>query len=537
MKTTSYLSVLKRAFAIIKSHKGKILFGILLSLSGTVFSLCSSYTLRILIDDILIQKRIEWLWPIQFIFIAFVLLDCTFDVLRTFLFNTIAKKSLQDIRSKLFEKILHVKYSLVKQLNIADLINKIQYGVDGVASILTGGIPLIFSSVITIVMTLSLMAYIDWRLTLISLPIYPLLILANKFLNGKLSQAYRTDYRNRSDVSTDVEQVVKCIDTIRTHNLHNKLTREFETHVQSLQGTSVYIQILYVLMRKMSWTFIMVPYQAILYGIGGMWFIKNGNPTIGTLLLFANFTNFLIQPVMTMINIGQDIARARSGFEQIDEVMSMQEDAERSISPCKTANAVVEVENLTFRYDDAENNILQNLTATIQPCKTTVLWGPSGSGKSTLLKIIAQLLQPSHRDSVRCSTEVVYFPQNPVLFNKTVRENFLLVNEQMTEKRMWELLEMTGLKERLTETEEGLDFTIKNTEQFSGGEHRRLCLAVFLATDKAVLLLDEPTASLDKENAQMIADVITALSKTNLTVVVSTHDELLKERGNVIIAL
>ena len=218
MKTTSYLSVLKRAFAIIKSHKGKILFGILLSLIGTVFSLCSSYTLRILIDDILIQKRIEWLWPIQFIFIAFVLLDCTFDVLRTFLFNTIAKKSLQDIRSKLFEKILHVKYSLVKQLNIADLINKIQYGVDGVASILTGGIPLIFSSVITIVMTLSLMAYIDWRLTLISLPIYPLLILANKFLNGKLSQAYRTDYRNRSDVSTDVEQVVKCIDTIRTHN-------------------------------------------------------------------------------------------------------------------------------------------------------------------------------------------------------------------------------------------------------------------------------------------------------------------------------
>lgn len=138
--------------------------------------------------------------------------------------------------------------------------------------------------------------------------------------------------------------------------------------------------------------------------------------------------------------------------------------------------------------------------------------GESGSGKSTVLKILSGLLQTNDGSSFHRSEAAAYFPQNPVLFNKTLKENFKLVNKNITENEIWDLLETVGLKNRIQETNDRLDMEITNSENtFSGGEHRRLCLAVFLASNANIFLFDEPTASLDKNNAEAIFTVLNTI--------------------------
>ena len=134
------LHILKRSFGLIKGHKIKLFLGICLSFVSSFFGIGSGYTLKFLIDEVLLNKRVQWLWPIQFVFIGFVLADCFFDVLKTAIFNSVAAVSLKKIRITLFKKILNLKYTVIKKLNIANTINQIQYGVDSISGILGGGI-------------------------------------------------------------------------------------------------------------------------------------------------------------------------------------------------------------------------------------------------------------------------------------------------------------------------------------------------------------------------------------------------------------
>ena len=211
------------------------------------------------------------------------------------------------------------------------------------------------------------------------------------------------------------------------------------------------------------------------------------------------------------MNINQSIADAQAGLAEVDSVLQIPQQNRNENAACENDANYAEVKNYVFKYDKNSKAILQNFSETFPQNKTTVLWGPSGSGKSTLLKIIAELISDVHAESGKLflsNEAVTYFPQNPVLFNKTLRENFQLVNPNISEPKIIELLKRAGLESIMKKRPNILDEPITNAENtFSGGEHRRLCLVVSLSADTPVLLLDEPTASLDQESIECIAKI------------------------------
>lgn len=492
----------------------------------------SSYTLRFLVDEVLIKKRLDWIWKIQGIFLAAVLAECFLSVLNARLFANLATKGSKTLRLNMFSALINADYLEAKKLQSGKIINAFIGGVQGVSSLLSNGIPMALSAIITIVLTVTVMFLIDARLTLVSLFVYPVLIMVNAILNRKLGNHFSNNQQNRKNISGDIEQSIKCTDNIRTFHLFPFVTKEFTAHIDRYHKSNIAISVIYALMNKTTWAFIMVPYQAILYGIGGTWFIKNGSPSIGTLMIFANFTNYLIGPVMSLVNINQSIADAQAGFAEVDSVLQIPQQNRNENAACENDANYAEVKNYVFKYDKNSKAILQNFSETFPQNKTTVLWGPSGSGKSTLLKIIAELISDVHAESGKLflsNEAVTYFPQNPVLFNKTLRENFQLVNPNISEPKIIELLKRAGLESIMKKRPNILDEPITNAENtFSGGEHRRLCLVVSLSADTPVLLLDEPTASLDQESIECIAKIIRTEKANGKTLIIATHDEHLK---------
>lgn len=523
---------LLRSFKLIAKHKGTIIATILLSLLITMSGIISSYTLRFLVDEVLIKKRLDWIWKIQGIFLAAVLAECFLSVLNARLFANLATKGSKTLRLNMFSALINADYLEAKKLQSGKIINAFIGGVQGVSSLLSNGIPMALSAIITIVLTVTVMFLIDARLTLVSLFVYPVLIMVNAILNRKLGNHFSNNQQNRKNISGDIEQSIKCTDNIRTFHLFPFVTKEFTGHIDRYHKTNIAISVLYALMNKTTWAFIMVPYQAILYGIGGTWFIKNGSPSIGTLMIFANFTNYLIGPVMSLVNINQSIADAQAGFAEVDSVLQIPQQNRNENAACENDANYAEVKNYVFKYDKNSKAILQNFSETFPQNKTTVLWGPSGSGKSTLLKIIAELISDVHAESGKLflsNEAVTYFPQNPVLFNKTLRENFQLLNPNISEPKIIELLKRAGLESIMKKRPNILDEPITNAENtFSGGEHRRLCLVVSLSADTPVLLLDEPTASLDQESIECIAKIIRTEKANGKTLIIATHDEHLK---------
>lgn len=225
-----------------------------------------------------------------------VLTKCFLSVLNARLFASLAAKGSRALRLNMFSALINADYLEAKKLQSGKIINACIGEVQGVASLRSNGIPAALSTIITIVLTVTVMFLIDARLTLISLFVYPILIMVNAILNGKLGTHFSNNQQNRKNILGDIEQSIKCTDNIRTFNLFPFVTKEFTGHIDQYHKTNIAIAVLYALMNKTTWSFIMVPYQAILYGIGGTWFIKNGSPSIGTLMIFANFTNYLIGP-------------------------------------------------------------------------------------------------------------------------------------------------------------------------------------------------------------------------------------------------
>jgi len=320
------------------------------------------------------------------------------------------------------------------------------------------------------------------------------------------------------------------MENVRAYSLFDFLQKRFDANRGKLHEAQLRISVLSDMMNRMIWMLIMVPYQAILYGVGGFWLIQGGAPTIGTLLVFANFTNFLIQLVMRLTGINANLAEAEAAFKRIDKFFELPEKKEISFQPTESNSVLAALKGISFGYPEQDKKVFCDLSHDFQAASTTLLWGPSGCGKSTLLKVLYGHLEA---EGTLCRKDCRWgiLPQAPNLFNITLRENFRLAKPGIDDKEINTFLNKVGMLEDVMAKGQGLDLKIESAENmFSGGQHRRLCIAVFLAADFDALLFDEPTASLDAEKIRLVAGILAELERgKNKSIIIATHEESLRE--------
>lgn len=191
---------------------------------------------------------------------------------------------------------------------------------------------------------------------------------------------------------------------------------------------------------------------------------------------------------------------------------------------------------VNFRYNKNEESFaLQNINLHIPVNRMTAVVGPSGAGKSTLIDILLGLNRP-HNGEIMIDNKVLtkgnflllrnsisYIPQDPFLFNTTVRENLLLVNPHATEEQIWKALDFAVCSDFIQKLPQGLDTVIGDRGiRLSGGERQRLVLARAILRNKPILILDEATSALDTENEAKIQRAIDNL-KGSMTIIIIAH--------------
>lgn len=196
----------------------------------------------------------------------------------------------------------------------------------------------------------------------------------------------------------------------------------------------------------------------------------------------------------------------------------------------------IECRNISFRYNrDEPTQALHNINVVIPSKQMTAFVGRSGAGKSTLIDLLMGLNQPEKGqvfiDGVPLSGSNVlslrrmisYVPQDPFLFNDSIRENLLLVKPDASEEQMWEALELSSAAEFVSKLTNGLDTLIGDRGiRLSGGERQRLVFARAILRKPTILVLDEATSALDTENEEKIQEVIQRL-KGKMTIIVIAH--------------
>lgn len=391
------------------------------------------------------------------------------------------------------------------------------------------------------------MFYLHPGLALMTIIVIPIQIVVFMLVQNKLQQYSNVFVQTRSKLTGKLSEYISGTVTIRALQVEDYCQNRLEKHMDTLYDNQYKMGMLGTFLSMASWMLILVPFQAIMYGVGGTWYFNTGAPSIGLMLAFANYGNSLVGPIMTLVNFSRDLVYASSCIEQIEDFN--RKDLEENIQEVQNVdrpNALVQqqfldadvceinVRCMEIFYEDKDIARLNDLN--FMPSTISLLYGKSGCGKSSFLKSLFKLqdfrgevyfnnLNLADIPVQDLRSRISYIEQNPFFFSGSVRENLTMFDRTIQDAQIVSALKQVNLDFLAAD----LDQMLKGGgDNLSGGEKMRLAIARAILEDSMIMLVDEPTASLDAANSRSVLKVFDKL-KHNKTILISSHDPLSRQ--------
>ena len=443
---------------------------------------------------------------------------------------------LRKLRSDTYTAVLHSKWEFFVKHRKSDLINLVLTEVAKASGGTSSFLSFIGSLIFTFIQIL-LAFWLSPQITFFILLSGAFLVFANrKFLKFSLALGNRNYELGRSFLAGMTDQL-NGIKDIKSNNLEESRLTWFHNITQQM----VTEQLEYVKVRTRS-QFYYKCASSILIAIFIFIALNMFQAQAGQLMLILIIFSRLWPRVAGIQSSLEDIATTLPAFKivkSIQEECKLQEEFRnedyKSVEPIQL-NTAIECRNVHFRYNKAESRYaLQAINIQIPAKQMTAFVGRSGAGKSTLIDLLMGLNEPESGevliDGVPLSKENIlslrsslsYVPQDPFLFNTSIRENLMLVKPDASDEEMWEALTFASAAEFVGKLPNGLDSIIGDRGiKLSGGECQRLVLARAILRKPSILVLDEATSALDTESEAKIQQALDRLKGT-MTIIVIAH--------------
>ncbi len=277
--------------------------------------------------------------------------------------------------------------------------------------------------------------------------------------------------------------------------------------------------------------------------------ILNQLISMGALIATNMLAGRMVSPLVQLVGQWRTFGQFRAAKKRLDTLFSIQEDRTESVISLPRPKGVMRLEEVTFKFPQAENLLLQPISGEIGPCGLHAIVGANGSGKTTLLKILRGLYPPTegrvlidgadlHQFSqTELAQRIGYLSQTNQLLSTSIRDNIALANPDATDEQIIHAAERSCAHSFIIDLPDGYATQVgEGAQRFSAGQTKRIAIAQALLNDPPVLLLDEPTAELDRDSEQRFVQTLKDLAKDH-TVIVVTHSPFLLTQCNGILVM
>ena len=437
------------------------------------------------------------------------------------------------LRQRLFNHVMISRWMGREGIHTGDILNRIERDVSSIADLLCRIIPSVLITLVRLTAAFAFLLYLDIRLAAVLFFIMPIALLISKSYVKKMRKLSK-DIRN-----TDSRLQSFLQENIQHRTLISSLerTNEASENLDSLQD-GLYNQIkqrinFSIFSRSMVQLGFASGYTtAFLWGAMGL---INGSISFGTVTAFLQLVNQVQRPIVELGNYIPSFIQGYIAIERLDELTSLE--IEEQGTPIKLEGKPgVRIENVSFSYTENEQNIIQNFSHDFTPGSLTAIIGETGVGKSTLMRLLLALLLPDNGKVIFYNNErevsaspltrcnIVYVPQGNTLLSGSIRDNLLLGKPDATEDELRQALHI-AVADFVYDLPLGLDTQCGELGAgFSEGQAQRIAIARGLLRPGGIMLLDEPTSSLDKDTEQLLLSRL-AEQANNKTVILVTHKE------------
>ena len=536
---------LRRGAGILRDHvresRAALIAVVVLSIVGAVASLVQPVLVNGVIEAV---GAGDALAPFIVGLVAVVLLSSVVGAVQQYLLGRTAETMVRSLRHALLDRLLRLPTSSYDRHRTGDLVSRVGADTDSVRAALTGGIVDAAGGVLVIVGSAAAMIWLDPLLFVVALGVLAGAIVTVVAASGKIQELSRRVRESTGAMSSGVERALSALTTVRAAGATDSEAAALKDDADRAWRASLRSVRLEAILWPMSGLAVQVAFLVVL-GLGGAR-VAAGELSVANLVAFLMFLFMLMMPVGQLFGAITSVAEALGALARIDEVMSEDpEDAADSPVPgarpdLSGAVPAVEFDGVVFAHDDAEQRptpnrpVLDGVSFVADAGRTTALVGPSGAGKSTILALIERLHDPRRgivrvggadvRDLDRSNLRrhIAYVEQSVPVLAGTIRANLTLGLADVPDDRCRSALASVRLLDRIDAHGDGLDATLGDRGiGLSGGERQRLAIARALLSDRPLLLLDEPTASLDSRNERALQAAIDTASRSRTVIIVA----------------
>ena len=559
---------IKRIGAYLKPYlrQGVIILAAVLSMS--VIAVAIPYMTKTMIDTVIPSKDPVRLFALGAVFLLAIVVYELLLRYRTVAITQVGQLMLKDMRRDLFTHIQTLPFSYFDSRPHGKILIRVVNYVNTLSDTLSSGLINVIADIFTFLLTLVVMFVIDWKLTLWSLVLMPLLVLYVLVLQRFQRRAYQHLSNKQSNLNAYIHESIAGVKTTQTFVREREQFRTFQEQqgqVRSAWMRAVHIQyLMWPGVQNISTITIALIYYLGVTGLGGV------QVTTGMLIAFVGYANNFWNPIINIGNFYNQLITCSAYLERIFETLDVHPEIEDrpgaiELPPVKGR---VDFNDVVFKYEPGGRNILNLVDFHVPAGSTVALVGPTGAGKTTIVNLLSRFYDVTEgsvcvdghdvRDVTLASLrrQMGVMLQDTFIFTGNVRENIRYGRLDATDQQIEEAAKAVHAHEFIMELPDGYDTKVEERgSTLSAGQRQLIAFARVLLADPRILILDEATSSIDTRTEEALQAGLAHLLKGRTSFVIAhrlstienadqifyidhgqivehgTHQELLAKRG------
>ncbi|GAB4074405.1 ABC transporter ATP-binding protein [Barrientosiimonas marina] len=532
---------IKQYLQFVKPYKWKIMITVIIGIAKFGIPLLTPLIVRYVIDDIInadglgeSAKLEQLFWLMGGAFVIFLILRPPVEYFRQYLAQWVGNSVLYDLRNKLFDHLQKLSLGFYSQTKTGEIISRVIHDVEQTKNFVVTGLMNIWLDMVTILIAIVIMLNMDVELTIVAVILFPIFGFCVRYFYGRLRHLTRERSQALAEVQGHLHERVQGISVTRSFALEDYEQNQFDKrNANFLQKALNHTDWNAKTFAVMNTITDLAPLLVIAFA---GYSVIAGDVTIGTMAAFTGLMERVYGPLRRLISSSTVLTQSIASIDRVFELMNEPYDIvdKPDAKQIDSIDGRIDIENVSFRYEDEEGDVMRNVSLNVESGETIALVGMSGGGKSTLVSLIPRFYDVTSgsikvdgtdiRDikarSLRDNIGMVL--QDNILFSETIAMNIRMGNPDATDEEVTAAAKAANAHEFIMGLENGYETTVgERGVKLSGGQKQRVAIARVFLKNPSILVFDEATSALDLESEHIIQEAMERLASDRTTFIVA----------------
>ena len=536
-----------RLLFFVRPYLKRMAFAVFCMIIAASAYLVVPWLIQNVVDQVLMRKELATLNAIAYGILGLFIIRGFASYGQTYNMAWIGERIIIDVRATIFGHLQRLSMSYFDSHKVGVIMSNLTNDVQAIRAAITSDLLSFVTELVTLIGSLVAMIVLDWRLTLVTFIIVPVVLLIINIFGKKLRLAGHDVQGRAADITALLQEVLSGVRVVKSFAREDfEMKRFLAQNGENFRAAMGATKLTSLLSP-------MVEFSAAIAVTIILWYggysVIHGQLTAGSLIAFLIYAINLSNPVKRLSQVYGGMQKSLAAADRLFEILDTESDVKEKDKALVLTDVEgrVDLKHVTFSYD-GDKKALEDFSIDVQPGHMVAIVGPSGAGKTTLANLLPRFYDVTAgsvyidghdvRDvTVRSLREHIgLVPQDTMLFNTTIRNNILYGRLDASEEEVVAAAKAANVLEFTSKMPDGLETMVgERGAALSGGQRQRVAIARAILKDPSILILDEATSALDTESEQLVQEALDRLMRGRTAFVIAHRLSTIKNADRILV--